>query len=80
MTFGNVEQNFDEEGIREDERNKVLEELEQWHYDEINRFKLKRPSVISYLPSIKAHERSIKRILELRQKEQKREKRREMGR
>jgi len=27
MAFGNVEQNFDEDGIREDERNKVLEEF-----------------------------------------------------
>jgi hypothetical protein len=27
MTFGNVEQNFDEEGIRAEERNKVLDEL-----------------------------------------------------
>jgi hypothetical protein len=27
MTFGNVEQNFDEEGIRAEERDKVLDEL-----------------------------------------------------
>ena len=46
---------------------KVLDVLEQWHYDEINRFKLKRPSTSNYLPSIKAHEQSIKRMKELRQ-------------
>jgi hypothetical protein len=28
MTFGNVEQNFDEKGIRAEEREKVLDELD----------------------------------------------------
>lgn len=30
MTFGNVEQNVDEEGIRIEEREEVLSELVQW--------------------------------------------------
>lgn len=47
MTFGNVEQNFDEEGIREDERNKVLEDVAQWVEKHTHRCQSLRIAVIT---------------------------------
>jgi len=38
MTFGNVEQNIDEELIRYEERKKVTDELIKWTYDWIPKY------------------------------------------
>jgi hypothetical protein len=50
----------------QNQREKVLDELELWHNNEIERLQSKPPNIISPLYAIKAHEKSIARLKELR--------------